>query len=225
MSRMLFTNIQLNAFPPTLVRLLERLCIEEPEAQEWTMMAAINIGALFKYGRAQGVLRRAGIGQLDRNAVAAVAVTNLMRPPPTRLQLPQIGSPEHARRLCAEWNGTSERSRSSVTRLRCVLIALSFVDNARSPSLCALSTRPLNALRIVDRPLSPLRVVDSPSRCRCSHFTSAAAVGTPSTGPAVASGGPRHGYTTSLLGPRTCLSCRRVQKLHKGPLARILADS
>ena len=74
---MLFTNIQLDDFSPTLARLLERLSIEEPEAQEWTMMAAINIGALLEYGRAQGVLRRAGIGQLDRNPVAAAAVTKV----------------------------------------------------------------------------------------------------------------------------------------------------
>jgi protein SMG6 len=72
---MLFTNIQLDDFSPTLARLLERLSIEEPQAQEWTMMAAINIGALLEYGRAQGVLRRAGVGQLDRIPVAAALVT------------------------------------------------------------------------------------------------------------------------------------------------------
>ena len=31
---MLFTNIQLDDFSPTLARLLERLSIEEPEARE-----------------------------------------------------------------------------------------------------------------------------------------------------------------------------------------------
>jgi protein SMG6 len=45
---MLFTNIQLDNFSPTLACLLEHLSIKEPEAQEWTMMAAINIGALLK---------------------------------------------------------------------------------------------------------------------------------------------------------------------------------
>jgi len=45
----LFTNIQLD-FSPTLLHLLEHLSIEEPEAREWTMMAAINIGALLEYG-------------------------------------------------------------------------------------------------------------------------------------------------------------------------------
>jgi hypothetical protein len=33
------------------------------------MMAAINIGALLEYGRAQGVLRRTGVVQVDRNGV------------------------------------------------------------------------------------------------------------------------------------------------------------
>src|SRR6266849_7568747 len=75
---MLFTNIQLDDFTPTLARLLERLTIEEPEAREWTMMAAINIGALLEYGRPQGVLRRADVlGQLDRNPAAAAAATKV----------------------------------------------------------------------------------------------------------------------------------------------------
>jgi hypothetical protein len=39
---MLFTNIQLDDFTPTLARLLERLSIEELEAREWTMMAVIR---------------------------------------------------------------------------------------------------------------------------------------------------------------------------------------
>jgi hypothetical protein len=43
---MLFTNIQLDDFSPTLAHLLERLSIEEPEAREWIVMAAINIGIL-----------------------------------------------------------------------------------------------------------------------------------------------------------------------------------
>jgi protein SMG6 len=75
---MLFTNIQLDDFTPTLSRLLERLSIEEPETREWTMMAAINIGALIEYGRPQGVLRRADVlGQLDRNPGAAAAATKV----------------------------------------------------------------------------------------------------------------------------------------------------
>jgi len=47
---MLFTNIQLDNFSATLMHLLERLDIEEPEGQEWTMMAAVNISVLLKYG-------------------------------------------------------------------------------------------------------------------------------------------------------------------------------
>lgn len=46
---MLFTNIQLNNFSATLARLLECLDIEEPEVREWTMMAAVNIGALLDH--------------------------------------------------------------------------------------------------------------------------------------------------------------------------------
>ena len=54
-------------------RLFERLSIEEPEAREWTMMAAFNIGALLEYGRPQGVSRRADVlGQPDRNPAGPV---------------------------------------------------------------------------------------------------------------------------------------------------------
>ena len=76
---MLCTNIQLYDFSPTLPRLLEHLSIEEPEAQMWTMMAAINIGALLEYGRPQGVLRCADVlGQLEHPAAAA-ATTKVKR--------------------------------------------------------------------------------------------------------------------------------------------------
>jgi hypothetical protein len=62
----LFTNIQLDDFTLTLARLLEHLSIEEPKAQEWTMMAVINIGALLEYGQPQGILQRADVlSQLD----------------------------------------------------------------------------------------------------------------------------------------------------------------
>jgi len=57
---MLFTNIQLDDFSATLMRLLERLDIEEPKGQEWTMMAAVNIGVLLEHGQPQGVLRCTG---------------------------------------------------------------------------------------------------------------------------------------------------------------------
>ncbi|KAI0303402.1 hypothetical protein B0F90DRAFT_1911396 [Multifurca ochricompacta] len=79
---MLFTKIQLDDFSPTLARLLERLSIEEPEEREWAMMAAVNIGALFEYGRPQGFLRRTGaLGQLDRTpaAIATASKVKLVR--------------------------------------------------------------------------------------------------------------------------------------------------
>ena len=53
---MLFTNIQLDDLSATLSHLLERLGAEKPEGREWTMMAAVNIGALLEYGRPQGIV-------------------------------------------------------------------------------------------------------------------------------------------------------------------------
>src|SRR6266404_1120701 len=78
---MLFTNIQLDDFSSTLARLLERLRIEEPQGREWTMMAAVNIGALIEYGRPQGFLRRSGALGQDRNpaAIAAASKVKLAR--------------------------------------------------------------------------------------------------------------------------------------------------
>ena len=57
---MLFTNIQLNDFIPTLARFLERLEIEDVEERQWIMMAVVNIGAIMEYGRPSGVLRKVG---------------------------------------------------------------------------------------------------------------------------------------------------------------------
>ncbi|KAL4074508.1 hypothetical protein V8B97DRAFT_2092695 [Scleroderma yunnanense] len=57
---MLFTNIQLDDFTPTLARLLERLEIEDIDERHWIMMATINIGAIMEYGRPSGVLRKVG---------------------------------------------------------------------------------------------------------------------------------------------------------------------
>ena len=77
---MLFTKIQLDDFSATLSRLLERFSIEEPEEREWTMMAAVNVGALLEYGRPQGVLRRSGaLGQVDRNPAAAMAAASKVK--------------------------------------------------------------------------------------------------------------------------------------------------
>jgi len=55
---MLFTNIQLDGFQPTLSRLLERLQIEEVEEKDWITMAAVNIGSVFEYGHPMAVLRQ-----------------------------------------------------------------------------------------------------------------------------------------------------------------------
>ncbi|KAG9318401.1 hypothetical protein JVU11DRAFT_492 [Chiua virens] len=55
---MLFTNIELDDFVPTVSRFLERLEIEGAEEREWIMMAVTNIGAVMEYGRPGGVLRK-----------------------------------------------------------------------------------------------------------------------------------------------------------------------
>jgi protein SMG6 len=74
---MLFTNIQLDDFSSTLTRLLERLCIEEPEGREWAMMAVANIGALLEFGHPQGFLRRSGALGQDRNSATIVATSKV----------------------------------------------------------------------------------------------------------------------------------------------------
>lgn len=66
---MLFTNIQLDDFSPTLARFLERIEIEGAEEREWIMMAVVNIGAVLEYGRPSGVLRKiGGVGARDTGA-------------------------------------------------------------------------------------------------------------------------------------------------------------
>jgi len=57
---MLFTNIQLEDFSPTLARFLERIEFEGAEEREWIMMAIVNIGAMLEYGRPSGMLRKIG---------------------------------------------------------------------------------------------------------------------------------------------------------------------
>ena len=77
---MLFTNIQLDDFAPTLGRLIERLSIEDPQAREWTMMAAVNVGAILEYGRPAGALRRTGaVGQQERPVAGPLAKMKLAR--------------------------------------------------------------------------------------------------------------------------------------------------
>ena len=57
---MLFTNIQLDDFQPTLARFIERLEIEGAEEREWIMMGIVNISSIMEYGRPGGVLRKVG---------------------------------------------------------------------------------------------------------------------------------------------------------------------
>ncbi|KAF9232140.1 hypothetical protein BU15DRAFT_81571 [Melanogaster broomeanus] len=72
---MLFTNIELDDFTPTLARFLERLEIEGAEEREWIMMAVINIAAVMEYGRPGGVLRKiGGAGTRDGPLAAPVRV-------------------------------------------------------------------------------------------------------------------------------------------------------
>ena len=57
---MLFTNIQLDNFQPTLARFIKHLEIEGTEEREWIMMWIINIASIMEYGRPGGVLRKVG---------------------------------------------------------------------------------------------------------------------------------------------------------------------
>ncbi|KAI5124523.1 hypothetical protein M0805_003047 [Coniferiporia weirii] len=57
---MLFTNVQLDDFLPTLARFMERLQLEDAEERDWIMMAVINVTALLGYGKPTGFLRSTG---------------------------------------------------------------------------------------------------------------------------------------------------------------------
>jgi len=77
---MLFTNIQLDDFQPTLARFIERLEIEGAEEREWIMMGVVNIASIMEYGRPGGVLRKVGcvgskeIGGHGSQAASAIAM-------------------------------------------------------------------------------------------------------------------------------------------------------
>lgn len=76
---MLFTNIQLDDFQPTLARFIERLNIEGAEEKEWTMMAIVNITSILEYGRPSGLLRKLGVvGPKEPAAAQSAAATRLM---------------------------------------------------------------------------------------------------------------------------------------------------
>lgn len=68
---MLFTNIQLDDFHPTLLRFIERLALEGAEEREWTMMAIINISAILEYNKPNSVLKRCG-GVASRDTATRV---------------------------------------------------------------------------------------------------------------------------------------------------------
>ena len=72
---MLFTNIQLDDFQPTLARFIERLEIEGAEEREWIMMGIINIASVMEYGRPGGVLRKVGcVGTKEVGSQCASAI-------------------------------------------------------------------------------------------------------------------------------------------------------
>lgn len=60
MQGMIFTNIQLDDFQPTLSRFIERLQLELPSEKEWIMMATVNIASIFEYNRPSSTLRKMG---------------------------------------------------------------------------------------------------------------------------------------------------------------------
>ncbi|KAI0693720.1 hypothetical protein BC835DRAFT_1406670 [Cytidiella melzeri] len=72
---MIFTNIQLDDFKSVLARFEEKLLFEGRDVQErdWIMMAVINIGSIFEYGRPTAVLRRVAALQADSIAGATVS--------------------------------------------------------------------------------------------------------------------------------------------------------
>ncbi|KAJ8463961.1 hypothetical protein ONZ45_g17401 [Pleurotus djamor] len=74
---MLFTNIQLDDFQPTLARFLEKLELEDAEEREWIMMAVINVGAVFEYGKPNSVLSKAGVaGSREGPTITRVMAKN-----------------------------------------------------------------------------------------------------------------------------------------------------
>lgn len=80
---MLFTNIQLDDFLPTLARFMERLRLEGVEEREWIMMAVVNIAAVLEYGKSTGLLKSVGgVGPAKEagaaQAAAAQAKVNMI---------------------------------------------------------------------------------------------------------------------------------------------------
>ncbi|KAJ6546460.1 hypothetical protein DFH09DRAFT_1171098 [Mycena vulgaris] len=72
---MLFTNVQLDDFQPTLARFIERLEIEGAEEREWIMMAVVNVCAVLEYGKPTGILKKAGgVSTRDMSGASAIRV-------------------------------------------------------------------------------------------------------------------------------------------------------
>ncbi|KAF7347165.1 PINc domain-containing protein [Mycena venus] len=66
---MLFTNIRLTEFEPTLERFIERLEIDGAEEREWIMMAVVNICAVLEYGNPDGALKKVGSVDMDEDKI------------------------------------------------------------------------------------------------------------------------------------------------------------
>jgi len=72
---MLFTNIQLDDFQPTLAQFIEHLEIEGAEEREWIMMGIINIASVMEYGKPGGVLSKVGcVGSKEVGLQCASAI-------------------------------------------------------------------------------------------------------------------------------------------------------
>ncbi len=93
---MLFTNIQLDDFVPTLGRFLERVEIEGAEEREWVMMGVVNVAAVLEYGRPSGLLRR--VGALGGGSLGAVGVM-AKKPAVSMSRHQHHGAPEAAERM------------------------------------------------------------------------------------------------------------------------------
>jgi hypothetical protein len=68
---MLFTNIPLDDFVPTLGRFLEYVELEGAEEREW-IMELVNITAMLEYGRPSSLLRKSG--ELGSGGLGAIGV-------------------------------------------------------------------------------------------------------------------------------------------------------
>ena len=75
---MLFTNVQLDDFQPTLARFIERLDIEGAEEKEWIMMGVVNITAIMAYGRTAGCCGSSVVGPKNEAVAQHLATMRVM---------------------------------------------------------------------------------------------------------------------------------------------------